>query len=195
VQGDILSSAPLLRRQNGIIAGMWRIFKQNKTSLIEELPPTYSIRRYASLPVTWCFGLVIFGFILIRAADYSHMGHIHRSEMGRTQLRGLIPRISTEVDERPRIAVCFFGLTRSLKYTLPTIQGNLLGPINRAGYAVDVFLHTYNDVAHLNNPRTGENSDLDQKEWQILEPLDAVLTSQTTFLRSIKCDPTYVMVP
>lgn len=35
-----------------------------------------------------------------------------------------------------RVAVNFFGLTRSLSYTIESIQRNLLGPITHAGYQV-----------------------------------------------------------
>lgn len=44
---------------------------------------------------------------------------------------------------RPRAAVCFFGLTRSLRWTLPSLQKRLLEVLRNGGMAVDVFVHTY----------------------------------------------------
>jgi hypothetical protein len=73
-----------------------------------------------------------------------------------------------------------------LNHTLPSIRENLIAPIKESGYAVDILLHTYSDVAHLTNPRTGEDSDLNLEEWKLLEPDDAVLSSQEQFLDSIR---------
>lgn len=46
----------------------------------------------------------------------------------------------------PRVAVCFFGLTRSLRWTLPSVQERLLGVLKEAGMRVDIFVHTYDLV-------------------------------------------------
>jgi len=71
------------------------------------------------------------------------------------------------------IAVCFFGLTRSLPHTYASIQRNLLSRIVQQGFNYDLFLHTYN-LTSLNNPRTNEiNVPLDPNAWQMLEPLRA----------------------
>lgn len=42
-----------------------------------------------------------------------------------------------------KVAVCFFGLTRSLRWTLPSIEKRLLGVLRDSGMKVEVFLHTY----------------------------------------------------
>lgn len=69
-----------------------------------------------------------------------------------------------------RVALCFFGLTRSLRRTLPGIKKNLLGRL-RVNFTVDVFLHTYS-LKNLTNPRAGEvGVALDTEEWRVLEPL------------------------
>lgn len=46
-------------------------------------------------------------------------------------------------DASPRVAVCFFGLTRSLRWTLPSVQQKVFDVLEREGVRVDVFLHTY----------------------------------------------------
>ena len=86
-----------------------------------------------------------------------------------------------------RVAVCFFGLTRSLNHTIDSIQQNLIGPIVEKGWEVDVFIHTYNDVRHLTNTRTGEDTDLDTEQWHLLDPYDYQLTAQDEYLHSIEC--------
>lgn len=88
-----------------------------------------------------------------------------------------------------RVALCFFGLTRSLNHTLPSIRENLIGKLNDEGFEVDIFLHTYNDVTHLTNGRTGEDDDLDTEQWHMLEPYDHLLTSQDTFTHSVQYVP------
>ena len=42
---------------------------------------------------------------------------------------------------RRRVAVCFWGINRSLDLTLPSIQKHLLAPL--ADHDVELFFHTY----------------------------------------------------
>ena len=46
-------------------------------------------------------------------------------------------------DTSPRVAVCFFGLTRSLRWTLPSVRHRLLDVLRESGMSVDTFVHTY----------------------------------------------------
>ena len=43
-----------------------------------------------------------------------------------------------------RAAICFYGLTRSLPYTIDTIRSNIFDPLVEDGISYSVFLHTYN---------------------------------------------------
>lgn len=54
----------------------------------------------------------------------------------------------------PRVAVCFFGLARSLKWTLPSVQKRLLDVLEEGGMKVDMFAHTY-DVLEVRAAVTG----------------------------------------
>jgi hypothetical protein len=72
------------------------------------------------------------------------------------------PLNSTAAAGPKRFALCFFGLTRSLNWTVESIENHILGPLNRAGtpgneVKYDVFLHTY-AMKSVNNPRTNERS-------------------------------------
>ena len=44
----------------------------------------------------------------------------------------------------PRAAICFYGLTRLLSYTIDTIKDNIFDPLIKDGISYSVFLHTYN---------------------------------------------------
>jgi hypothetical protein len=67
---------------------------------------------------------------------------------------------------RPRIAIGFFGITRSLKWTLPSIQKNIIEPARALG-ETRLFAHLYQQD-HIHNPRTGEDQSLDPNEYQLL---------------------------
>lgn len=68
---------------------------------------------------------------------------------------------------RPGIAVCFFGITRSLRYTLPSITANVLDPLRRLG-DVRVYAHFF-EQAEIDNPRSGEKGALDATEYRLLQ--------------------------
>ena len=83
--------------------------------------------------------------------------------------------------ERYKIAICFFGLTRSLKYTLPSIKKNIFEVLKRNNISYDVYLHTYN-LKGLTNKRSGEiNCPLDTEEWKLLNPIAHKITNQGDF--------------
>ena len=73
----------------------------------------------------------------------------------------------TDPGHKPRIAIGFFGVTRSLKRTLPSIQENIIQPARQLG-EVRLFAHLYQQT-HISNPRSGENDPLDPEEYRLLE--------------------------
>ena len=75
-----------------------------------------------------------------------------------------------------KVAICFFGLTRSLKFTLPSIEKYLLGPLKQYGIKHDIYLHTYKTKKPYTNPRAGENGvTLDNNEYKLLEPKRSIV--------------------
>jgi hypothetical protein len=72
-----------------------------------------------------------------------------------------------EPSRRPKIAIGFFGVTRSLKWTLPSIRENIIEPARRLG-DVRLFAHFYQQT-HITNPRSGEDDPLDPEEYRLLE--------------------------
>ena len=73
--------------------------------------------------------------------------------------------------KKVRLALCFFGLTRSLKFTLPSIEKFIFAPLKNHGIKHDIFLHTYKLKKSYVNPRAGENNILlDINEYKLLNP-------------------------
>lgn len=80
-----------------------------------------------------------------------------------------------------RVAICFFGLTRSLQYTLPSIQKYLFEPLKNHGIKYDTYLHTYKIKEPYTNPRAGENHIiLDADEYKLLEPTYHMVENKKT---------------
>lgn len=54
------------------------------------------------------------------------------------------------------VALCFFGLTRSLELTVDNIRHSILDPLLMADADISIYLHTY-DLTAVTNPRSAEN--------------------------------------
>jgi hypothetical protein len=65
-----------------------------------------------------------------------------------------------------KVAICYFGITRSLAYTFDSIAANVLQPARHLG-ETRVFAHLYRQT-QINNPRSKEFGALDPDEYQIL---------------------------
>jgi len=76
----------------------------------------------------------------------------------------------------PKICICFYGLAqRSLKYTIKSIEKNILQVLSDHGVDYDIFLHTY-DAAFSHSPRAGEiNIPVDINDYKLLNPTDFII--------------------
>ena len=55
-----------------------------------------------------------------------------------------VEEVGRDADGRPlRVAVCFFGVARSLRWTLPSVQNRVLNVLTDAGVEVETFVHTF----------------------------------------------------
>lgn len=93
----------------------------------------------------------------------------------------LVTAVSTgqeAVHLQASVAVCFYGLTRSLRsHTFDSINKYIFESLRRQRFQFDVYLHTYN-LARFTNPRSKEfNVSLDPEEWRILAPLEFLIDS------------------
>jgi hypothetical protein len=71
-----------------------------------------------------------------------------------------------------KIAIGFFGITRSLKYTIDSIKNNIFNILIKNNIEYDVYMHTYN-LTNYKNIRTKENindEDIDNEEYKLLQP-------------------------
>jgi hypothetical protein len=69
-----------------------------------------------------------------------------------------------------RVAIGFFGITRSLKYTIKSIDENILDIFNKNNIKYDIYIHTYH-LTNYKNVRTSEvinNADINNEEYKLL---------------------------
>lgn len=71
------------------------------------------------------------------------------------------------MNARPRIAIAFFGITRSLRFTISSLQKNLLSRAGAVG-EVKIFGHFFRQH-RIENIRSGESIELDPEEYRLLE--------------------------
>jgi 16S rRNA C967 or C1407 C5-methylase (RsmB/RsmF family) len=71
---------------------------------------------------------------------------------------------------RKPVAICFYGLTRSLRWTLPSIEKCIFGALDEQHVEYVVYTHTFTLPGDaLTNARTGESGEkLDRDEWRSL---------------------------
>jgi len=82
------------------------------------------------------------------------------------------------------VAICFFGLTRSLKFTIESIN-KILRTFDDNDVTYTTFLHSYNKET-LTNPRSNEfNCELDTEEYKLLHCDNTSITNQESFLLSL----------
>lgn len=91
--------------------------------------------------------------------------------------------------KKVRVAICFFGLTRSLKYTLPSIEKYIFDPLKNNGIKYSIFLHTYKMNESYTNPRAGEtNIHLDSTEYKLLKPDAYIIEDKAEISKKLKLE-------
>jgi hypothetical protein len=84
------------------------------------------------------------------------------------------------VDKEQRVvAICFWGIMRSLKCTLPSIQKYIFKPLDDAKIHYDIFLHTFNIPENLvEHHSSNYNGIIDNNEYKLLNPKEAIIENQ-----------------
>ena len=72
--------------------------------------------------------------------------------------------------KRPKVAVLFFGLTRSLNSTIESIEKNIYEPFRDNDIHFHVFVHTYEVKGRYVNNRSNEDMDVLTNNWELLRP-------------------------
>ena len=71
-----------------------------------------------------------------------------------------------------KVAICFFGITRSLKHTIKSIKKNIFEILKKNRIEYDVYCHTYNIDHNYVNHRAKEcvsANNIDNAEYKLLE--------------------------
>jgi hypothetical protein len=92
-----------------------------------------------------------------------------------------------------KVAVLFFGLTRTLGKTIDSIKENLFTPLCENLIHYDIFIHTYKIFGEYNNIWSGENTDNYNNEdvETILNPKYFIFDDQKTIIDNIDFDEYY----
>ena len=84
-----------------------------------------------------------------------------------TKAHQVVPRERQDI-VKPKVAVCFFGITRSLSHTIDSIERNVIGPARATG-EVRIYAHFFRQT-HIDNPRSCEKGVLKLNEHLLLSP-------------------------
>jgi hypothetical protein len=94
--------------------------------------------------------------------------------------------------EKEKVAILFFGLTRSTDMVLDSIQKKLFNPITEAGLDYDIFLHTYILESPYINEWSKENiTNYDNDQYKLLNPKHYVLDRQSDIIQQTKFEEYY----
>lgn len=110
--------------------------------------------------------------IVISPADPAPGSVIHE---GLVNIRRAIPA------RRPRIAICYFGLTRSTKKVYQSHFLNIFHQLDRYGIAYDVFMHTWELSGKQRIWGKDIEAPVDYDEYQLLQPAHYQIDKQDEF--------------
>lgn len=81
--------------------------------------------------------------------------------------------------EKHKVAILFFGLTRSLKTIYNNLKENIFDELTNNNFSYDIFIHTYNLTNPYINPWSKENiTNYDNKAYEILNAKYYIIEDQ-----------------
>ena len=86
-----------------------------------------------------------------------------------------------------KIAVGFYGITRSLKYTINSIKENIFNVFKENNIEYDIFMHTY-FLKSYENKRANEKitNKIDNEEYKLLSPKYLKIDNQDDIIKKLK---------
>jgi hypothetical protein len=85
-----------------------------------------------------------------------------------------------------KIGIVFWGITRSLKYTIESINNNIFDVLKSNGIDYEVCMHNYSLSSSYTNYRANEhNIQLDNDEYILLNPTHLLIDSQEKVLSQL----------
>ena len=89
-------------------------------------------------------------------------------------------------DRKKKLAIVFFGLMRSLPFTINNIKENIFNVLDKNEIEYDIFAHTYTLNKFINNPRSNEfNSEVKNDNYKLLNYKNMIIEDEDTFDNSI----------
>ena len=93
-----------------------------------------------------------------------------------------------------KVALCFWGITRSLKYTIESIKKHILEPLENDNIEYVIFVHTFKFNSPYINPRAQEiYVKLDFDEYKLLNPDYVQIDDQDEIKRQIDISKYHTM--
>ena len=90
---------------------------------------------------------------------------------------------------KQKVAIVFFGLTRSLPDTIESMKQNMFQPILDANMEYDIFMHTYIIDGHYQNRWSNEDvHEYDNEQYKLLNPKYFITDIQADILSQINLD-------
>lgn len=80
-----------------------------------------------------------------------------------------------------RIAICVWGLLRSLRFTIDSFQQHILSALDRYEVEYDIYVHTYNISVYQSTRNHEKSVSLNVSEWQLLQPNYVFIEDQGEF--------------
>ncbi len=95
--------------------------------------------------------------------------------------------------ENKKVAILFFGLTRTLGKTIDSIKTNLFTPLDENLIHYDIFIHTYKILGPYKNMWSGENTNNYNNEdvETLLNPKYFIFDNQQTIVDNMDFDEYY----
>jgi hypothetical protein len=88
--------------------------------------------------------------------------------------------------EKRKVAILFFGLTRSLRKIYDNLKENIFDELISKGYEYDIFLHTYSLENPYINQWSGERVDnYDNDAYKVLNPKYYIIENQTNIEKKL----------
>ena len=87
-----------------------------------------------------------------------------------------------------KIAIGFFGITRSLQHTIKSIETNIFDVLKKNAIEFDIFIHTYN-LSDYKNVRTGEvvkSENINNEEYKLLNADYVKIDNQESIKQKLK---------
>jgi len=85
------------------------------------------------------------------------------------------------------LAICFWGLNRSIEYTIESLEANIFTPLRQAGINYSIFAHMMTLTRPYTNPRADEhNVFLKQTTWKHLPTEHSIVENQDTVDKTLQ---------